>query len=140
MKIKNTCKHYDIKTIRRALKLATPPGVTSYNLSCQNTEKGCAYGRAIGKTWIGIRVGRLSFPYKTYGCYKKNKGYLPIVLYDYAEVLIHLLAHELRHLWQARHRKGWRVYGSRGRFSERDADAYALHKVRLYRQRKESLK
>jgi hypothetical protein len=49
------------------------------------------------------------------------------------EALIMLVAHELRHLWQADHPKGWRVYGARGVYSERDADAYALQMLRKYR-------
>lgn len=48
------------------------------------------------------------------------------------EALVVLLAHELRHLWQAQTTRG-RVYGARGRFSERDADAYALQMLRRFR-------
>ncbi|MGH8634951.1 MAG: hypothetical protein ACRET7_12575, partial [Burkholderiales bacterium] len=48
------------------------------------------------------------------------------------EQLIVLLAHELRHLWQAKHSHG-KVWGAKGRFSERDADAYALRMLRRYR-------
>ena len=56
-----------------------------------------------------------------------------VVTYNRKELFIHILAHELRHIWQAKHKRGWRVWGSRGQFSERDADAYAIHKVREYR-------
>ncbi len=45
-------------------------------------------------------------------------------------------AHELRHLWQAQHPKGWRVWGSRGQYSERDADAYAIRMLRAWRRSK----
>ena len=51
------------------------------------------------------------------------------------EALLWVLAHELRHLWQAAStgkRRGM-VYGAKGRFSERDADAYALQMLRRYR-------
>jgi len=60
-------------------------------------------------------------------------GYLPMEFYNRVEALVAITAHELRHLWQAQHPKGWRVWGARGQFSERDADAYALHMLRLWR-------
>lgn len=67
-------------------------------------------------------------------------GYLPIAIGSRIEALVLVLAHELRHLWQGsgpRARAGkprvGMVYGSRGRISERDADAYALQMLRRYR-------
>jgi len=63
---------------------------------------------------------------------------------------VHLLAHELRHLWQARNprhlnpRHRWLAIIQRGRkvwedtcgqFRERDADAYGIHKTREWRRR-----
>ena len=49
-------------------------------------------------------------------------GYLPMAYGNRREALLAVLAHEMRHLWQASHARG-RVWGSRGRMSERDADA-----------------
>lgn len=49
------------------------------------------------------------------------------------EALVYVLAHELRHQWQAIHPKGWRVWGARGQYSERDADAYAIKMLRNWR-------
>jgi hypothetical protein len=55
------------------------------------------------------------------------------VCYNRTEALVHLLAHELRHLWQAKVKRGYRVWGARGQFSERDADAYAIQMLRRWR-------
>ncbi|HSB54219.1 MAG TPA: hypothetical protein VLD58_07670 [Gemmatimonadales bacterium] len=61
-------------------------------------------------------------------------GYLPLpALADRTEALVYVMAHELRHLWQARIPRGRRVWGARGQFSERDADAYALRQLRRWR-------
>ena len=63
-----------------------------------------------------------------------SKGYLPRPwLADQVEALVYLAAHELRHLWQARVPRGHRVWGSRGQYSERDADAYAIRQLRAWR-------
>jgi hypothetical protein len=64
-----------------------------------------------------------------------GRGYLPSVEYTREEAIVHLVAHELRHLYQALHptRQRDRVWGARGQFSERDADAYAISRVRHYR-------
>jgi hypothetical protein len=53
------------------------------------------------------------------------------------EAVLFVLAHEMRHLWQARVRRGRRVWGSRGVLSERDADAYALRALRHWRRGEE---
>lgn len=62
-----------------------------------------------------------------------GKGYLRSVQFSPVEDMVHLVAHELRHLWQAKIKKGHRVWGSRGQFSERDADAYAIRMTRAWR-------
>ena len=54
----------------------------------------------------------------------------------FEEAAVALIAHEVRHVWQTKHPKGYRVWGSRGRFSERDADAFAIHKMREWRREK----
>ena len=66
---------------------------------------------------------------------KAIRGYLASAEYAQEEAIVHLVAHELRHLWQANVPKGQRIWGARGRFSERDADAYAIRKVRHWRRR-----
>ena len=64
--------------------------------------------------------------------YPKGNGYLGGAVGNRKEAVLFVMAHELRHLWQAKHTRG-KVYGAKGRYSERDADAYALHMLRQYR-------
>jgi hypothetical protein len=66
-----------------------------------------------------------------------GRGYLPGVEYTREEAIVHLVAHELKHLYQALHptRQRGRVWGARGQFSERDADAYAIGRTRHWRRR-----
>lgn len=64
-----------------------------------------------------------------------GNGYLPVTTGSRREVLVYILAHELRHLWQYKFKGKPRgmVYGARGRSSERDCDAYGLQMLRRYR-------
>ncbi|MFB1500801.1 hypothetical protein [Thiocapsa sp. N5-Cardenillas] len=62
-------------------------------------------------------------------------GYLPRDCWTQHERLVHVIAHELRHLWQGRVKRGHRVWGARGQFSERDADAYGIRLTRAWRRR-----
>lgn len=131
MKIKNTSRIYTTQEIREAIRFVKPSGVKNFSLSIQNTSTGY-YGKAFrnGK-WVGVRIAKIrKFPYIQY---TNKKGYIPFTLYTQKEVLYFILAHELRHLWQSKHKRGWRVWGAKGQFSEKDADAYAIHKVREYR-------
>ena len=68
-------------------------------------------------------------------------GYLPELWLDSTECLIAMLAHEFRHAWQKEHngKKRGKVWGARGKYSNRDSDAYALRKVREYRRCRERL-
>ena len=67
---------------------------------------------------------------------EKGQGYLTELYLDPMECLIAYLAHEFRHAWQEEHKgkkRGW-VWGARRTgFSDRDADAYAIKKVKEYR-------
>jgi hypothetical protein len=62
-------------------------------------------------------------------------GYINHFILSREEELIHVLSHEFRHFWQKNHpgRRG-RVWGARGQFSDKDADAYAIRKTREWRQ------
>jgi len=93
----------------------------------------CADGSPIN--WAGPGYKHLLFPRKVDCNYGKNRGYLPFVTLDKDEYLVQVVAHELRHLWQAKVKKGHRVWGARGRFSERDADAYGIRKMREWRKK-----
>ena len=61
-------------------------------------------------------------------------GYISSLELSREESLVHILAHEMRHYWQMNHPgKRGKVWGARGKFSERDADAYAIRKQREWR-------
>jgi len=139
MKIKNTNKYLDRNFIRKATKFCRPSGISNFDLHVKNSKKdfyGRAYWDGCGyqgnyKPLVVVRIGKNKYPYI---CNRvKGRGYLSFTAYSREDLFIHILAHELRHIWQAKHKRGWRVWGSRGQFSERDADAYAIHKVREYR-------
>ena len=83
---------------------------------------------------------------------KNTGGYINCLLLSREEAVILVMAHELRHLWQMDHRRRRRikqeqrkrggggeetaaVWGSRGQYSNRDADAYAIRKVREWRKK-----
>lgn len=55
-------------------------------------------------------------------------GYIDHILLSREEAVVHVIAHELRHLWQVKVKRGYRVWGARGQFSDTDADV--LVKVR----------
>ena len=103
---------------------------------------------------LGKRTGKYQTWYATRYIpdLKKRKntgGYINCLLLSREEAVILVMAHELRHLWQMDHRRKRRikrelgegvewaaaVWGSRGQYSNRDADAYAIRKVREWRKK-----
>lgn len=137
MKLHNTTK-IDNDVIRALVRFAKPADVSNFDLGIKNTPQtmagtayhdGCAY-HATSAPLVICRIGKPAhFPHHLRG----GKGYLPFFVWNQTEGLLFLLAHELRHLWQDKHPRGYRVWGARGQFSERDADAYAIRKVREWR-------
>lgn len=138
MRLRN---HTDIQTetIRAIIAAVRPSGISRFDVRVSNTTGRGGAGRAYmngsgyhatADPFIVIRVPRTEAlaRYRM----KARGGYLPSDIGSRTECLLFILAHELRHLWQAKHKRG-RVYGARGRFSERDADAYALRMLRAYR-------
>jgi hypothetical protein len=138
-------------TIRDLIRAVRPAGVYRFDVRVRNTNAGFA-GRAYvnglhsprywgGRTlyrdrlftrpFIVVRVARTDQKARRVASAGRG-GYLPMEIGSRLEALVVLLGHELRHLWQAQHTRG-QVYGARGRFSERDADAYALQMLRRYR-------
>lgn len=49
------------------------------------------------------------------------------------ECLVHVAAHEIRHLWQDKYRHAGRYPGGRGVFSEVDTESFAIHILRAWR-------
>ena len=129
-------------TIRAIVRAVRPAGISNFDVTIRNTtRKGCA-GRAYtngsgyhetADPFLVVRVARTDALARSIR--QADGGYLPSVWGSRLEALLFVLAHELRHMWQAagqNPRRGM-VYGARGRFSERDADAYALQMLRRYR-------
>lgn len=134
MQIIHNTAGFDDTFVREVLRFVTPPGVTNYHLRLTATESRYR-GWACYTTWlVTLRVGAARhFPCKG-GWTHPGKGYLPAPwLASRDEALVYLAAHELRHLWQYRIPRGRRVWGARGQFSERDADAYAIKMLRAWR-------
>ena len=135
----------DIPTamIREVLAFVRPSGIKGFDVrvgGCRGQVKGRAYwdGSAYHDTarpFVNLYVGADSmFPVPPRQ--RTRAGYLPTpYLTSRIEALVYIAAHELRHLWQALVPRGRRVWGSRGQFSERDADAYAIRMLRAWRQR-----
>jgi hypothetical protein len=117
-----------------------PAGVANFNIHFKNGQynrgraytTGCSYGPTVGPlVVVALRpnMTRDQFPY----CVAQGRGYLGIETYSMKEIALEITAHELRHLWQRKVPRGWRVWGAKGQYSERDADAYALRMLRRYR-------
>lgn len=153
MRIENSTS-YSKTEIRRFVAMVRPPGIEISTIVVRNagrhsSGKGRAYCgfRRLVKVWVPRKKSK-----HVRSVWKPEGAYLGMPVGSRDECLLMLLAHELRHLWQGqgsgrstprwkqshwktekpKPRKGM-VWGARGRFSERDADAYALHKLRQYR-------
>jgi hypothetical protein len=124
--------------LRKVIAAVKPANVTNFDISFKNCgykghrgrayTKGCSYHGSWAPLVI-VSLGKATYPYKT----TSRGAYLGVELYSLAEAAVFITAHELRHLWQGKIKKRWRVWGSKGQYSERDADAYALQMVRRYR-------
>ena len=140
MRLTNTNKLFTDEFIRKVIRFCRPSGISNFDVMVKNSKKnfggmayytGCGYHKT-SNPFITVSIGTIKFPLV---CDRKNQrgGYLPFKCFTKEEILVKVMAHELRHLWQSKHPRGWRVWGARGQFSERDADAYAIHKMREFR-------
>jgi hypothetical protein len=57
----------------------------------------------------------------------------PFLLGSRLEAMVAVLGHEMRHHVHANYTRYNRVWGSRGEWPERDAEAYSIHVVRAFR-------
>jgi len=132
----------DSALVREMVAFARPAQVRKFDVEVKNHGRvgyrGRAYvhGTQYHDRWAQplivvsvqkLRMGRFTNPRDAHG------GYLPMPRMTREEAVLVVLAHELRHLWQREVPKGWRVWGARGQYSERDADAYALRTLRRWR-------
>ena len=118
--------------LRQFIRHCVPSGVTGFSVKVTHCRERGGRGRAW--SWPQNRIlVRVQTSQQHYAGHGPHKGYLGMPPMTREEVALFLLAHELRHLWQKRVPKGRRVWGARGQFSERDADAYAFRAVRTWR-------
>jgi|SRR5215510_5190255 len=119
-----------------------PPGLPAHDVAIRNTKHrggaGTAYTRgsrlhATRRPHIVVRVPKTEE--RARRIWLGGDGYLPHTTGSRRESYLYIMAHELRHLWQgkAKGRPRGMVYGAKGRYSERDADAYAIQMLRRYR-------
>lgn len=138
MRLRNTTGLSD-ELIRDIVRFVRPPGISRFDVEVRNSSTPSCRGRAYwggsgyhdtADPFVVCRIG--SGPYPRWGTGYGFTG--RFVLASRVESLVWIMAHELRHLWQANHNRG-RVWGSRGRFSEIDCDAYALRMLRAWKNR-----
>ena len=143
MRLKNYTNISNNK-IKDMISFVRPPGISNFDVRISNS-KTCfyrgicyyngAYCHATTNPFIVVRVTQNENYFPIYTANKKGKGYIDHLLLSREEAVILLLAHELRHLWQKKIPRGYRVWGARGQYSDRDADACAITKVREWRRR-----
>ncbi len=139
MRLRNT-SGIPNEVVREVINFVRPSGISKFDVMVKKSSAvygGASYHHGSGyhmtaDPFVTIRIGPdKAFPHKETA---KKSGYLPAGwLYNRVEALMLVMAHELRHQWQAKIKKGYRVWGSRGQFSERDADAYAIGMLRKWR-------
>jgi hypothetical protein len=139
--------------LRSIIRFVRPPGVTGFKIAFRN----CSYGyRGVAYCTRGSRAAEAApgtvhrakpTPYVLINVYRRAQEVkwrcpykwmgtddgLDVRAYSNTEAVVFLVAYELRHLWQARIKRGSRVWGARGRYSERDADAHGLRMLRKWR-------
>lgn len=123
----------DIPTdkVRELIRFACPPGVTRASIHLKNhpTRVHAAGVTTPLSRSVSIKLPKAARQPPIPG----GRGYLPFPSMTRDETLLVYLAHELRHVWQFLHPSCNRVWGARGQYSERDADAYALRVLRRWR-------
>ena len=134
MRLKNYTD-IDSDLVRDLIRFVRPSGISNFDVRVSNGQsfrgRACWGGSGYHDRACPFIVCAIPKVWKP--CIKRGHGaYLDIAIGSKVEALVVLLAHELRHLWQATHTRG-KVWGSKGRFSERDADAYAIQMLRRFR-------
>ena len=141
MRLKNNTDQNTDK-LKEMIRHCKPNGVSNFDITFKNTQHDGIRGRAYyhgclmyhgnSNPYVVVLVGNGNkYPHRW--DIGKGRGYIPYISLDQDEELVNVIAHELRHLWQAKVKTGHRVWGSRGRFSERDASCYAFKKMREWR-------
>jgi hypothetical protein len=131
------------KEARAIYAAVCPPSLTSHDVEIKNNAgqgRGRAYTKGSGyhstaRPFVVVSIPKTETAARHRRHTEGKGGYLPVVLGSRRETLVYILAHELRHLWQAKAKGKPRgmIYGARGRLSERDACAYGMQMLRRYR-------
>jgi len=139
MKLHNSTDIED-DTIREIIRFVRPPNISNFDVMIKNSKYGGVRGRAYTKgssyhstasPFVIVSVQKTEI--KKFLTTSGHGGYIAFKIRSRLEMVIFVMAHELRHMWQAKIPKGYRVWGAKGKFSERDADAYAIRKLREWR-------
>lgn len=131
-------------TLRAIYAAVLPPGLSAHDVEIKNNAgcgRGVAYSQGSGyhataRPFVVVSVPTTEKASRVSRTWNVEKGgYLLITHGSRLESFVYIMAHELRHIWQAKAKGRPRgmVYGSKGRFSERDASAYGLRMLRRYR-------
>ena len=126
--------------IRAIIREVKPSGIGNFDVRVSNGQRfrgrAYAYGSGYHDRACPFIIAAIPKVWRAQ-IIPARGAYLSMAIGSRMEALVVLLAHELRHIWQggstSKPRRRGMVYGARGRFSERDADAYALRMLRRYR-------
>ncbi|WP_415907113.1 hypothetical protein [Oleiharenicola sp. Vm1] len=119
--------------LREVVRFCAPGGCGPVRIWFKRCRRGNWFsGRCYAGRYVTCKIPDPYLLRAIYHTPAKN-GYMDWEACTFEEALVALVAHELRHIWQYRNPRGRRVWGSRGRMSERDADAYAIRKMREWR-------
>ena len=121
--------------LREVVRFCTPHGCGPIRIWFKRAHCGFHFTGRCYSTYVTCKVPQPVLLRRIYHS-GDTKGYIDWRACTYEEALVALVAHELRHVWQFRNARGRRVWGSRGLMSERDADAFAIRKMREWRRKK----
>jgi len=133
MRLRNTT-NIPTEIVRDVVRFVRPSGIKRFRVYVCNSRS--TYGGNGGHGGVKVRIGDVKYPrfyhpYQ-YGQFKGRKHWVG----SRVEMLVLILAHELRHTWQAKAKnKNGYAWGARGRYSEIDTEAYAIRKLREWRRR-----
>jgi len=149
MRLKNTTTIPN-ETIREVVRFCLPSGVRNFDVRVTNHLQATPNYPVAGKAyWKGCSLHETSNPF-IIARVEKSDAPAFVKVYQYGhlkgkrywlanrvEKLVYVVAHELRHLWQAKAKnKAGYNWGSRGRFSEIDTESYAISKLQAWRKAK----
>lgn len=132
------------KKFRDIIKFANPRGNPLPEIIALKNSKATFYGYyVISEGIITVGIGNFKhFPQRIIRSKPEQKeGYASdFFLRSKEEALLYLFAHELRHHWQRLNPKAPRLGNVRRKYSESDADLFALQKLDKWRLKKKRMK